>query len=130
MGLTPQEVVALQANLRSPLQQVRLGYSGSWTTDADVASLSNNYFITLLSEKWQAHISPSGKLEFKAQGNGVEVYYMTPTDVALRSDAQFLAIAQSYAEDNHLFLAAFKSAWTKMMNADRFKGPAGNVCGK
>ena len=128
MGLTPQEVVALQANLRSPLQQVRLGYSGSWTTD--VASLSNKYFITLLSEKWQAHKAPSGMLEFKAQGNDVEVYYMTPTDVALKSDPQFLAIAQSYAEDNQLFLAAFKSAWTKMMNADRFKGPAGNVCGK
>ena len=55
---------------------------------------------------------------------------MLRTDLLLRLDAESLAIAQDYAEDNELFLVDFSSAWTKLMQADRFDGPAGNLCDK
>jgi len=45
-------------------------------------------------------------------------------------DAELLAIAQSFAYDNQLFMDEFSSAWTKMMIADRFDGPVGNLCVK
>ena len=41
---------------------------------------------------------------------------------------ELLAVAQEYAADEGLFLTNYARAWTKMMNADRFKGPAGSVC--
>ncbi len=46
----------------------------------------------------------------------------------LREDATLLAIAQDFATDNDVFLKEFAAAWTKVMNADRFSGPASNVC--
>lgn len=49
-------------------------------------------------------------------------------DLVLKDDPEFAAIAKEYAADNTKFLQEFKSAWTKVMNADRFKGPAGSVC--
>jgi catalase (peroxidase I) len=47
---------------------------------------------------------------------------------AAEQDPKLSAIAKEYAADNAKFLKAFAAAWTKLMNADRFKGPAGSVC--
>jgi catalase (peroxidase I) len=124
MGLTPREMVALSARLRSPTQQQRLGYTAkTWTTNPGV--LSNQYFKTLLLEDWQKVVSGAGKEEYKAVG---KTLYMMPSDLVLKWDAEFAAIAQEYASDNTEFKKAFASAWTKVMNADRFKGPDGNMC--
>ena len=41
---------------------------------------------------------------------------------------QLLAISQEFASDEQAFLSEFEGAWTKMMNADRFRGPDGSVC--
>ena len=53
---------------------------------------------------------------------------MLKTDLFLIWDAELLAIAQEYAEDEASFLAEFGNAWTQLMNADRFSGPASSVC--
>jgi catalase (peroxidase I) len=53
---------------------------------------------------------------------------MTPLDMVLRWDAEFLSIAQNYAANNSLFLDEFSSTWTRVMNADRFEGPSGRPC--
>ena len=53
---------------------------------------------------------------------------MLQTDLLLIWDAELLAIAQEYAEDEATFLAEFGAAWTQLMNADRFSGPASNFC--
>jgi catalase (peroxidase I) len=124
MGLTQREGVALSARLRSPIHMRRLGYTGSWSTNP--FKLSNEYFKTLINETWQLMIKPPrGMAEFKAAGKPL---YMLPTDIALKQDSQLLAIAKEFAADNTKFLQAFAAAWTKMMNADRFNGPAGTVC--
>ena len=53
-----------------------------------------------------------------------------PQDMAVRWHAEFLSPGQEFASDETAFLRAFASAWTKLMNADRFRGPAGSVCPK
>jgi len=123
-GLTDLELVALSARLRSPSHMARLGYYGSYTTNPTV--LSNTYFKTLLNEDWQPFVVPSsGKTQFKAKGKEL---YMVPTDLNVRYHPQWLAIAQIFASDNDAFISAFSHAWTKVMNADRFDGPVGNLC--
>jgi catalase (peroxidase I) len=123
IGLTDREYVVLHARLRSPMQMKRIGYSGSWTMAPYV--LSNEYFNTLLSETWVQEMSPRGFVEYRAEGKFI---YMTPSDLGIRWDTTYEAIAQDFAADNNMFLMEFASAWTKVMNIDRFDGPTGNLC--
>ena len=39
-----------------------------------------------------------------------------------------LATASTFASDPDHYMAALRVAWTKLMTADRFDGPTGNVC--
>uniref|UniRef100_A0A383WLV4 Plant heme peroxidase family profile domain-containing protein n=1 Tax=Tetradesmus obliquus TaxID=3088 RepID=A0A383WLV4_TETOB len=129
MGLTPREAVALAGMLRSTAQQQSLGYSGSWASSAAGQSRQDNsYFKVLLNNIWEPSKSASGKDEFKAKGNAK--LFMMPSDVAIKRSPAFAAHAGEYAKDNAKFLQALAGAWTKVMNADRFDGPAGNVCAK
>lgn len=127
MGLTPGEYVALQAMPRSPTQQVRLGYSGSYSERMDLKL--TDYFKILLTNSWTEGTSAAGKQEFEAAGpvNGTTIYMM-PSDMAVKYNPVLRAAAQEYASDGKKITAAFKAAWTKVMNADRFKGPAGSMC--
>lgn len=130
MGLGAREAVALQGNLRSPLQQQRLGYTGSWTTDSSLtAQLSNSYFMALATYNWMESISDSGMAEMSAiEPSTGEMVYMMPKDMVMVYDPIYLAITQEYAGDSAAFEAAFADGWTQIMNADRFDGPVGSVC--
>jgi catalase (peroxidase I) len=119
MGLTSREAVALQAQLRSPSLMVARGYSGSWTDATNV--LSNAYFTALLNSQWSP-TSPTGE-EYMSG-----IYYMTQNDMIIRGDAELLSIAQEFANNETTFLNDFASAWTKLMNSDRFDGPSANLC--
>ena len=101
----------------------RVGYQGSWTADPGV--LSNAYFTTLLAQTW-APMNVGSNVQYQAVG--VPNVFMVPSYLELRWNPDHLAIAQSFASDNSLFVSAFGAAWTKVMNMDRFKGPTGNVC--
>lgn len=116
-GLTAAEFVALQATPRSPKEQKTLGYSGSWSTDPSV--LTNNYFKVLLNTSFFYYVKSNGKVEYKSRDLNPPVY-MTPTDIAIKMDPEYSAIAKGFEKDNTAFKAAFASAWTKTMNADRF----------
>lgn len=50
-GLMPEEAVVLSARPRSPSQQKRLGFSGSWTPKP--SKLDNSYFKLLLEQDWK-----------------------------------------------------------------------------
>jgi len=90
------------------------------------SSLSNIFFKTLLSESWEEYIIPStNKQMYKAAGKDL---LMLPTDLMFKFEPELLAIAQDFAADNEMFLAEVASTWTKLANADRFKGPTRNVC--
>jgi len=109
MGLSDRELVALK-------QQV-------WRHEATrEVDLSNDYYRALISGEWR----PVGGGEYYA-ADGFKMKLLK-ADLLLRWDAELLAIAQQFAEDESLFVDEFGSAWTKLMNADRFGGPASNVC--
>ncbi|KAG2487014.1 hypothetical protein HYH03_014384 [Edaphochlamys debaryana] len=123
-GLSPRDGVALAGRPRSPSQQMRLGYSGSWTSASN--KFDNLYFKVLLNEEWDNKTSSAGLDEFRAVGKAD--VWMTPRDLAIRWDPEFQAIAQEFAADNTAFRNAFAAAWTRFMNADRFNGPTGSEC--
>merc|ERR1712113_1372057 len=54
--------------------------------------------------------------------------YMNAADVLLSYEAPLLAVVQNFASDVTLFHATLDTAWRKLMIADRFDGPAGNLC--
>merc|ERR1719181_1552162 len=62
---------------------------------------------------------------FKAKGKPL---YMQQTDLFLLEDETLKSIVHEYAADNSLFLAEFATAWTQLINADRFDGPTGTTC--
>ena len=149
LGLSPREMVVLSARPRSPAQMGRLGFTNA-TYASNVTRLSNEYFQVLLGYEWQASESLAGLLEYRAQTQtqtrtraaaaaqadegewedaADDAYlYMTPLDMALLYDAELQAVAQEYAADKPLFLRDFAAAWTKLVTADRYAGPAGNIC--
>lgn len=126
IGLSVREHVALSARLRGAVLQKKAGYSGTWAENP--GNLSNGYFKTLLSEAWEKKPLANGGIEYRAVVPGSRTLYMTPVDLNIRFSDDFLAVAQEFAVDEQLFLADFASAWTRVMNMDRFDGPLGNVC--
>jgi len=115
MGLTMREWTAI--NGRNSLGKIT-GFDGVRTSTPSM--LSNTFFTTLLAENWEH----SGDI-YKAQGKKL---YMRPNDLYFKTDAELLAISQDFASDDEAFKKEFAAAWNKMMVADRFDGPTGNVC--
>lgn len=121
-----------------------MGYSGSWTQDTP--RLSNDYFKVLLNLDWKPSTSYAKTAEFTApasaaarllgkapnvvveKAGGDANVYMTPADLAIKKDPTLAGIAREYAGNNDAFVRDFAAAWTRAMNADRFKGPVGNEC--
>ncbi len=103
------------------------GVHGSWTNSTDV--LSNDYFFELLNPDYDFCISNVSQLtpgsSFKAAGTDI---YMLSEDLVMRYNVTWRNVAQVYASDHDLFVKTFASAWTKLMNADRFDGPYKNLC--
>jgi len=128
MGLSAREWAVLTGggHALGRMHKERSGFDGAWTEDP--TKLTNGYFRELLLETWEELIVPeTGKKQYKAKGKKL---HMLKSDLALRFDPEFAVIVQEYASDNALFLQDFAAAWTKLMNADRFDGPTGNVCDK
>jgi catalase (peroxidase I) len=119
-----------------------MGYSGSWTLEP--SRLSNDFYKVLLNLDWkpssqaktaqfeapaQAAASVLGKAaNVVVEAGGGASIYMTPADLAIKGDTTLAGIAREYVGSNDRFLQDFAAAWTKAMNADRFKGPLGNEC--
>jgi catalase (peroxidase I) len=121
MGFSDREMVALSARLRSPKLQSALGYQGSWTLNPSI--LSNKYFVSLLNENW-VQVSISSQVQYTNNAS----LFLVPSDLNLRWQPDPKALAQEFASDNDAFLSTFASAWTKLMNIDRYNGPIENLC--
>jgi catalase-peroxidase len=115
MGLTPHLWCALAGRPRSIVQQMRLGYTGSYTNNP--SKFSNNYYKVLLGNKWQLKSNSTLVPEYKAVGKNL---YVLESDLALVWDDEFRAIVQEYATDLQWFKVNFAKAWRLLMNADMF----------
>jgi len=119
LGLTAPEMTVLVGGMRS-LGISSNGY-GLFTENAN--SLSNDYFKTLLdmSVKWKPN-GTGNSFEAMNRVTGEKVRSASRADLVFGSNSQLRAIVEVYAENDsdEKFVDDFISAWSKVMNADRF----------
>lgn len=122
MGFTDRDMVVLNGGGHSIGQchALRSGFEGPWTFNP--TQVDNGFFVALLEEEWLETTSSTGKKQF--HDKRTRSLTMLVTDLIFRDDDKFRAIVEEYAEDNDRFLADFRDAWIKLVNADRF----GDVC--
>ena len=132
LGMTSTEWVALNGGGHSlgRMHSDRSGFaSGAWTSDW--TALNNGYFVELIAAQWTPVTeSTSGYVSYGANSTRAPgtPLRMLQTDMLLKWNPEYLAIAEEFAADNGAFLDAFAAAWTKLVNADRFEGASGSVC--
>lgn len=123
LGLSNSEVVALVGGGHSlgRMHFDRTGFlDGSWTTQP--LKLDNEYFKNLLDLNWTEITGADAEhIEYSAQEPETgKTLYMLKTDMNIRADPEYKAVAQSFAESELLFHANFAAAWYKVMTADRY----------
>ena len=86
--------------------------------------LTNDFFVNLLDMQYSWHATNSDETEFEGKDRLSDevVWSASRVDLAFGSNSQLRALAEVYAQSDNQekFIADFVSAWTKVMNADRF----------
>jgi catalase-peroxidase len=87
-------------------------------------ALTNDFFVNLLDmgTEWKATSEDEDLFEGHDRATGKPKWTGTRVDLVFGSNAQLRAVAEVYAsaDSQEKFLHDFVSAWTKVMNADRF----------
>ena len=119
LNLSAPEMTVLIGGLRA------LGVSnenrhGVLTHQAE--TLNNAFFVNLLDMNTQWKSSSANVLEGRDRSNQTLKWTASTTDLVFGSNSQLRAIAEVYASSDaqDQFVNDFVSAWTKVMNADRF----------
>ena len=125
LGLSAPEMTVLLAGLRV------LGVSnsaGHGVFTERVGSLSNDFFVNLLDMQivWAPSPEHAGCYEGRDRSSGIKRFTASRVDLLFGSNSQLRAIAEIYAQSDgaQRFVLDFCSAWTKVMNLDRFDLPA------
>jgi len=117
LRLTSPEMTVLVGGLRS----LNCGSPARGVFTNSPETLSNDWFVNLLdmSTKW----APAGDIyEGRDRATNDVKWTATRADLIFGSHSQLRAIAEVYAQNDNKekFVKDFVSAWTKVMNADRF----------
>ncbi len=87
-------------------------------------TLSNDYFVNLvdMSTVWSQSSASEGIYEGRDRATGDLKWTATPVDLIFGSNTELRAVAEFYAtnEGEAEFVQDFVSAWTKVMELDRF----------
>ncbi|MCB1208525.1 MAG: catalase/peroxidase HPI [Verrucomicrobiales bacterium] len=90
----------------------------------DRGALTNDFFVNLLSMGTEWKVSPRCEHFYEGtdRETGAMKWMATSVDLVLGSNSQLRAIAEVYAsaDGKDKFVNDFVSAWTKVMNLDRF----------
>ncbi|MDY6924758.1 MAG: catalase/peroxidase HPI [Pseudomonadota bacterium] len=123
LGLTAPEMTVLVGGLR--VLGVNHGAAKHGVFTDRPGQLTNDYFVNLLDMRtgWK-QVDDSGDETFVGADRltGEELWTATRTDLVFGSNSQLRALSEVYAsaDAGEKFVRDFVSAWTKVMNADRF----------
>ena len=126
LGLSAPEMTVLLGGLRVLGANYQDRPEGVFTSRK--GQLTNDFFVNLLDNDtfWEV-VDDSGDEEFVGydRGGRQQKWRATRTDLIFGSNSQLRATAEVYAErgNEEKFVRDFVSAWTKVMNADRFDLP-------
>lgn len=122
LTLTAPEMTVLVGGMRVLNTNVDGSGHGVFTERSD--TLSNDFFVNLLSRSVKWEPSATSEEVFEGQDRKTEKAKWTGTrvDLVFGSNSQLRALAEVYASDDaqETFVADFVAAWTKVMNLDRF----------
>jgi len=120
LTLTVPEMTVLVGGMRALGANYDGGSAGVLT--ARPGTLSNDFFVNLMDMSIDWRKADAEGLYEGVDGSGDVKYTATPVDLVFGSNSELRAIAEVYAYDDaeDLFLADFVSAWTKVMQLDRF----------
>lgn len=122
LTLTVPEMTVLIGGLRALNANTNAAAHGVFTSKPGV--LTNDYFVNLLdmSTKWTKAEGKDGIYEGRDRKSGTLKWTATPIDLLFGSNSELRTIAEVYAYSNgqQKFVEDFVSAWTKVMNLDRF----------
>jgi len=126
LGLSVPEMTVLLGGLRVLGANHKDAPEGMFTKRK--GQLTNDFFVNLLDNDtfWKV-IDESADEQFIGydRAGRQEKWRATRTDLIFGANSQLRAVAEVYAEKGHeeKFVRDFVSAWTKVMNADRFDLP-------
>ncbi|GAB3877440.1 catalase/peroxidase HPI [Terrabacter terrigena] len=122
LGLTAPEMTVLVGGLRALGNNVGGTAHGVLTDRPGV--LTNDFFRNLLAPgtQWKTSVSEENVYEITDVATGDLKWTATAVDLIFGSNSQLRALAEVYASDDakEKFVRDFVSAWTKVMEADRF----------
>ena len=122
MTLTAPEMTVLVGGLR--VLDVNHNQSQQGVFTERVGSLTNDYFVNLLDlgTKWEATSETDDVFAGRDRTSGKVKWTGTRVDLIFGSNSELRAIAEVYGCDDsqERFVIDFVSAWTKVMNLDRF----------
>jgi catalase-peroxidase len=124
MGLTAPEMTVLVGGMR--VLGTNHGGASHGVFTERVGALTNDFFVNLLDMSYTWTPRPDGTFEVRDRATGATKWTATRVDLIFGSNSILRAYAEVYAQDDNKakFVADFVSAWTKVMNADRFDLPA------
>jgi catalase-peroxidase len=90
-------------------------------TDREGA-LTNDFFVNLTDMAWKWVPNGSNTYEIVDRKSGAKKWTATRADLVFGSNSVLRAYAEVYAQDDNAgkFVTDFVTAWTKVMNADRY----------
>jgi len=122
LTLTAPEMAVLVGGMRVLGTNVDGSSHGVFTLHAD--SLTNDFFVNLLdfSIEWHATEKGADVFEGRDRATGEVKWTGTRCDLVFGSNSQLRALTEVYAceDSKQKFVTDFVSAWTKVMDADRY----------
>ena len=122
LKLTAPEMVVLLGGMRVLNTNFDKSNNGVFTKKLE--TLTNDFFVNLLdmNTTWKEADNSETLFEGRDRKTNKVKWIGTRVDLIFGSNSQLRAIAEVYAteESNSKFLNDFISAWTKVMNLDRF----------
>lgn len=120
MGLTAQEMTVLIGGMRVLGTNHGNSSQGVFTNQQGV--LSNDFFVTLTDMTYSWKPTGRNSYDLVERKTGLTKWTASRVDLVFGSNSILRAYAEVYAQDDNKekFVNDFISAWTKVMNADRF----------